>query len=85
MHLDTNTRPTNRGRSPATTMMLILLRPSVNRACLHRISVLVSRRRYPPMASLGLFSLRNSRPQRPISFLIIGRGNKTGCRARRPW
>jgi hypothetical protein len=84
MHLDTNTRSTNRGRSPATTMMLVLLRPSVNRARLHRIPILVSSRRYPPVSSLGLFSLRDSRPQRSISFLIIGRRDETRCRARRP-
>jgi hypothetical protein len=82
MYLDTNTRSTKRGPSPATTMMLILLRTSENRACLHRISILVSGRRCPPMASLGLFSLRNSRPQRrSISFFVIGRWNDTGWRA----
>jgi len=89
MHLDTNTRTTKRGPSPATTMMLILLRASENRACLHRISFLVSGRRYPPMASFRLFSLRNSRPQRSFSFsfslFVIRRGNKTGWRARRSW
>jgi hypothetical protein len=85
MHLDTNTRSAKRGPSPATTMMLILMRASVNGACLHRISVLVSGRRCPPTASLSLrlFSLRNSRPQRSISFFVIGRGNETGWRARR--
>jgi len=90
MHLDTNTRSAKGGRSTATTMMLILIRAGENRACLHRISVLVSGRRYPPMASLRLLSLRNRRPQRSISFtftlLVVGRGNNTGWRARRrPW
>ncbi len=87
MHLDTNTRSAKGGRSTATTMMLILIRAGENRACLHRISVLVSGRRYPPMASLRLLSLRNRRPQRSISFtftlLVVGRGNNTGWRARR--
>lgn len=79
MHLDTNTRSTKHGRSPAPTMM----RASVYGARLHSISVLVSGRRYPPLASLRLFPLRNSRSQRPFSFLFLGRGNRTRWWARR--
>ena len=78
MHLDTNTRSTKHRRSPAPTMM----RASVYRASLHRTAVLISGRRYPPLASLRLFSLRNSGPQRSISFLFVRRGNKTRWRAR---
>jgi hypothetical protein len=92
MHLDANTRSTKRGPSPATTMMLILMRAGENRARLHRISLLVTGRGYPPVTSLGLLSLRNSRPQWlsisisiSLSFFVIGRGNKTGRRARRSW
>jgi hypothetical protein len=90
MHLDANTRSTKRGPSPATTMMLILMRASENRARLHRISLLVTGRGYPPVTPLGLFPLRNSRPQwlsisLSLSFFVIGRGNKTGRRARRSW